>query len=101
MQAFDAGDLQPEQVGAIAKALGVPEQDVVNMNRRLAAPDHSLNALVGEDREDEWQDRLVDERDGPEVVFAEQQEANNRAALLSTALQTLKDRERHILTERR
>src|ERR687889_1953950 len=61
MQAIDDGDLQPEQVAKIARVLDVPEQDVVSMNRRLAAPDHSLNAPVRQDREGEWQDWLVDE----------------------------------------
>ena len=61
MQAIDDGDLQPEQVAKIARVLDVPEQDVVSMNRRLAAPDHSLNAPVRQDSEGEWQDWLVDE----------------------------------------
>src|ERR1700752_5331769 len=59
MQAIDDGDLQPEQVAKIAHVLDVPEQDVVSMNRRLAAPDHSLNAPVRSDSEGEWQDWLV------------------------------------------
>ncbi len=101
MKAINDGDLKPEQVSAIAKALAVPEQDVVSMNQRLAAPDYSLNTLVGEDKETQWQDWLADERDGPEVVLAEQEEASGRAALLSNALKTLKERERHILSERR
>src|SRR6185437_1347824 len=61
MQAIDDGDLHPDQVAKIATELGVPEQDVVSMNRRLAAPDHSLNAPVRQDSEGEWQDWLVDE----------------------------------------
>ena len=61
MQAIEDGDLKPEQVAKIAKVLDVPEQDVVSMNRRLAAPDHSLNAPVRADSEGEWQDWLVDE----------------------------------------
>jgi RNA polymerase sigma-32 factor len=101
MQAIDDGDLKPEQVSAIAQSLDVPEQDVVSMNHRLASADYSLNVLVGEDKENEWQDWLADERDNPEVAVAEQEEASSRTALLSKALETLKDRERHILTERR
>src|SRR4030088_1793641 len=58
MAAIDEGDLQPEQVAKIAHMLDVPEQDVVSMNRRLAAPDHSLNAPVRNDSEGEWQDLL-------------------------------------------
>ena len=101
MQAIDDGDLQPEQVTKIAKALSVPEQDVVNMNRRLAAPDNSLNAPVRLDGEGEWQDWLVDDSDSQETTLAEHEEMSGRQALLSTALKTLNDRERHILTERR
>ena len=101
MQAIDEGDLQPEQVAEIAKALAVPEQDVVNMNRRLAAPDNSLNAPVRMDSEGEWQDWLVDESDSQETAFAEHEEMSGRQALLANALKTLNERERHILTERR
>ena len=101
MQAIDDAGLNTEQVTAIAEALDVPEQDVVSMNQPLAAPDYSLNVMVGDDSESEWLDWLADERDNPEVTFAEQEEAGNRSALLANALTTLKDRERHILTERR
>jgi len=101
MQAIDEGDLKPEQVAKIAKDLDVPEQDVINMNRRLAAPDHSLNAPVRMDSEGEWQDWLVDESDSQEVAIAEREEMSGRQALLANALKTLNDRERHILIERR
>jgi RNA polymerase sigma-32 factor len=101
MQVFDEGDLKPGQVTAIAKALDVPEQDVVSMNQRLAAPDFSLNVAVGEDKDNEWQDWLADERADPETAFAEQEQAASRSTLLAKALQSLKERERHILTERR
>ncbi len=101
MQAIEDGDLRPEHVGRIAKALDVPEQDVVNMNRRLAAPDHSLNAPVRADSEGEWQDWLVDEGESQEQVLAQHEEMSGRRALLGGALRTLNDRERHILIERR
>jgi RNA polymerase sigma-32 factor len=101
MQAIDDGDLQPEQVAKIAHALAVPEQDVINMNRRLTAPDHSLNAPVRADSEGEWQDWLVDEGETQEAVLAERQELTGRKALLTGALKTLNERERHILIERR
>src|SRR6476660_8633462 len=65
MGAIDEGDLQPEQVAKIARMLDVPEQDVISMNRRLAAPDHSLNATVRQDSEGERQDWLVDETESP------------------------------------
>jgi len=101
MQAIEDGDLKPEQVDHIATTLGVSEQDVVNMNRRLAAPDHSLNAPVRADSEGEWQDWLVDESDSQEKLLAEHEEFTGRKALLGQALRTLNDRERHILIERR
>jgi RNA polymerase sigma-32 factor len=101
MQAIEDGDLKPEQVGKIAKALDVPEQDVISMNRRLAAPDHSLNAPVRADSEGEWQDWLVDEGESQETVLAQHEELTGRRALLGGALRTLNDRERHILIERR
>ena len=101
MQAIDDGDLQPEQVAKIAHALDVPEQDVINMNRRLSAPDHSLNAPVRADSEGEWQDWLVDESDSQETTISDREEMTGRKALLNGALATLNDRERHILIERR
>ncbi len=101
MQAIDDGDLKPEQVTEIARVLAVPEQDVVNMNRRLAAPDNSLNAPVRADSEGEWQDWLVDESDSQETELADRQELTGRKALLANALKTLNERERHILIERR
>ena len=101
MQAIDDGDLQPEQVSKIATMLAVPEQDVVSMNRRLAAPDHSLNAPVRADSEGEWQDWLVDESESQETSIGDHEELSGRKALLATALKTLNARERHILEERR
>ena len=101
MQAIDDGDLQPEQVAKIAHALDVPEQDVISMNRRLSAPDHSLNAPVRSDSEGEWQDWLVDETESQETTIAEHEELSGRKALLASALKTLNERERHILIERR
>ncbi|MFT9027623.1 RNA polymerase sigma factor RpoH [Acetobacter indonesiensis] len=101
MQAIDDGDLQPEQVNKIATTLGVPEQDVVNMNRRMAAPDHSLNAPMRTDETSEWQDRLVDDQHNQEEIYAENEEMSGRKALLASAMETLNDREKHIFTERR
>jgi len=101
MKAIDDGDLQPEQVTEIARLLGVPEQDVVNMNRRLAAPDHSLNAPVRQDSEGEWQDWLVDDTESQETSIADREELTGRKALLAGALKTLNERERDILVERR
>ena len=101
LKAIDEGDLQPEQVAKIAHLLAVPEQDVINMNRRLAAPDNSLNAPVRQDGEGEWLDWLVDDAENQETVLAEKQEFSGRKKFLAKALKTLNERERHILTERR
>jgi RNA polymerase sigma-32 factor len=101
MQAIDEGDLSPEHVTQIATKLDVPEQDVVNMNRRLASPDHSLNAPLRADSEGEWQDWLVDEQETQEISLAEREELGKRRALLKSAMTNLNERERHILTERR
>jgi RNA polymerase sigma-32 factor len=101
LQAIDEGDLPPDTVTTIADKLSVSEQEVINMNRRLAAPDHSLNAPMRADSEGEWQDWLVDEEPDQETMLAENEELENRRKLLHEAMKTLNDRERHILTERR
>src|SRR5882724_6451474 len=101
LQAIDEGDLSPENVRKIATDLNVSEEDVINMNRRLASPDHSLNAPRTIDSDGEWQDLLVDETDSQEIVLAKQQELSKRRKLLSHAMKSLNVRERHILTERR
>ena len=101
MQAIEEGDLSPETVREIAKNLEVTEQDVVDMNRRLSGPDHSLNAMLRSDSETEWQDWLVDETASQETRMAEEDELSHRRGLLGEALKILNDRERHILTERR
>lgn len=102
MQAIEDGDLKPVQVTEIATRLQVREQDVISMNRRLAAPDHSLNTPVrGYGEGDEWQDWLADETESQETIIAEREEFSGRKALLATAIKTLNQRERHILTERR
>ena len=101
MQAIDDGELPHEVVTHIATTLEVPEVDVINMNRRLSSPDHSLNAPIRADGEGEWQDWLVDTRDDQETVLGEREETSLRHAQLTAALEGLKDRERAILTERR
>ncbi|HYM04132.1 MAG TPA: RNA polymerase sigma factor RpoH [Stellaceae bacterium] len=101
LQAIDEGDLSPENVQKIATELGVPEADVVNMNRRLAAPDHSLNAPLRSDSEGEWQDWLVDEVEDQETNLGDRQELGLRRDLLRTAMEHLTERERDILMERR
>jgi len=101
MQAIDDGELRPEQVAKIAHLLDVPEDEVVSMNNRFAAPDHSLNAPVRDDAEGEWQDWLVDEAESQETVVADHEEMTGRKALLTSAMKTLNERERDILIERR
>jgi RNA polymerase sigma-32 factor len=101
MQAIEEGDLAPETVKAIATKLEVPEDDVVQMNRRLASPDHSLNAPLRADSEGEWQDWLVDESDTQEVTLAEREQLKQRRDLLTEAMKSLNEREKHILMERR
>lgn len=101
MQAIDDGDLKPEQVNKIATELGVPEADVISMNQRMTAPDHSLNAPLRADSDGEWQDWLVDDHDNQEETLGESEEFKGRQALLTEAMKGLNDRERHILMERR
>jgi RNA polymerase sigma-32 factor len=101
LQAIDEGDLSPENLEKIARELDVPQSDVVSMNRRLAAPDHSLNAPVRADGEGEWQDWLVDETDDQETRLSDRQELGLRRDLLRDAMTHLTERERDILTARR
>jgi RNA polymerase sigma-32 factor len=101
LKALEEGDLSPENVKKIATQLDVPEEDVVQMNRRLSAPDHSLNASPRGDGDGEWIDWLVDETQSQETRLAEDEEFGKRKHLLENAMQSLNDRERHILTERR
>lgn len=101
LQELEDGDLSPEAVKQIAETLDVTEQEVIEMNRRLGGPDHSLNTFLREDSDTEWQDWLVDERATAEEAVAEAEEMDFRRRLLEQAIHVLNDRERHILTERR
>lgn len=102
LEAFEDGDLKPEDVAKIATDLGVSEDDVVSMNRRMAmGGDTSLNVPMGEDGDSQWQDLLDDEGPLQDERVAEAQERDIRHSLLSEALASLNERERHILTERR
>jgi RNA polymerase sigma-32 factor len=101
ISALDEGDLRPDQVETIAKRLGVTEQDVIDMNRRLGG-DVSLNAPIREDGDSgEWQDWLVDDSSSQESVLAESEELDNRRKALGAALGVLNDRERRIFEARR
>jgi RNA polymerase sigma-32 factor len=101
LQAIEEGDLHPDTVKTIADKLQVSEQEVIDMNRRLAAPDHSLNAPLRIDGDEEWVDWLTDESETQEDTLGESEELSQRRAMLEGAMKVLNDRERHILTERR
>ena len=101
ISALDEGDMRPDQVKLIAKRLGVTEQDVVDMNRRLGG-DASLNAPIREEGDSgEWQDWLVDDSDSQETMLARSEELDNRRQALSEALSVLNERERRIFEARR
>ncbi len=102
--ALEEGDLRPENVAQIAHDLNVTEQEVIEMNRRLAGADASLNATVGGAEGDstaQWQDWLEDESANTAEAFAEADELDTRRTMLTAAMDVLNDRERDILTERR
>ncbi len=101
IQALDEGDMTSEQVALIAQKLSVSEQEVTNMNQRLAGQDNSLNAPLRMDAEGEWQDWLVDDKPNQETELGESEEFKIRHALLEEALQHLTGREKEILTARR
>jgi RNA polymerase sigma-32 factor len=102
IQALEEGDLRPDQVATIATKLGVPEEDVISMNRRLGG-DASLNAPVRTDAEGsgEWQDWLVDDSDNQETILVEHEEKTQRHAMLTSALASLNERERRVFEARR
>ena len=102
IQAIEDGDLNHEQVKEISDRLGVTEDEVISMNRRMAGPDNSLNAPLRQDSESgEWQDWLVDDTPDQESELGDSEEMNLRREMLATAMQSLNEREMHILTERR
>ncbi|MDP3908391.1 RNA polymerase sigma factor RpoH [Novosphingobium sp.] len=102
LDAYEDSDLHPEDVKTIATKLGVSETEVVNMNRRMMmGGDASLNVSFNEDGEGQWQDMLQDDRPLQDETVAEGQEARIRHALLTEAMSSLNERERHILTQRR
>ncbi len=101
IEAIEEGDLKPENVAEIARRLGVSEDEVISMNRRLTAPDSSLNAPLRDESDSEWQDMLVDEDMDQEERLVERDELTLRQQLLNDAMSVLNDREKHILTERR
>ena len=102
LEAFEDSDLHPDDVRKIATDLGVPEQEVINMNRRMMmGGDASLNVPMREDGEGSWQDWLKDDRPLQDETVADAEEASMRHAMLVEAMDSLNERERHILTDRR
>ena len=102
LQAFEDGDLNQEALRKIATDLGVSEEEVNNMNRRMAmGGDTSLNVPMREDGDGQWQDWLVDDTPLQDERVADAQEGDMRHALLSEAMDSLNAREKHILTQRR
>jgi len=102
LQAFEDGDLNQEALRKIATDLGVSEEEVNNMNRRMAmGGDTSLNVPMREDGDGQWQDWLVDDTPLQDERVADAQEGDMRHALLSEAMDSLNEREKHILTQRR
>jgi len=101
ISALDEGDMRPDQVKLIAKQLGVTEQDVIDMNRRLGG-DASLNTPIREDGDSgEWMDWLVDDSASQESRLAESEQSENRQKALGKAITVLNDRERRIFEARR
>ncbi|NML04599.1 RNA polymerase sigma factor RpoH [Sphingomonas sp. G-3-2-10] len=102
LDAFEDGDLSPEHLAKIATDLGVTEEEVTSMNRRMAmGGDTSLNVPMREDGEGQWQDWLQDDSALQDEVVAEAQEADVRHEMLVSAMDDLNEREKYILTERR
>jgi RNA polymerase sigma-32 factor len=102
ISALGEGDLRPEQVATIATKLGVHEQEVIEMNRRLGG-DSSLNSLVRSDGDgdSEWQDWLADDSPSPDILMVEHENNSNRHLALMQGLEVLNDREKRIFVARR
>ncbi|MEO1038437.1 MAG: RNA polymerase sigma factor RpoH [Pseudomonadota bacterium] len=102
MRALDDGDLHPDQVEEIATKLGVTDDDVISMNRRLSGPDASLNAPLRSEGESEWQDWLQDDNaEDAEEELVESDEFDVRMSLLQESMGVLNERERNIIEERK
>ncbi len=99
--AIEEGDLTPDHTVKLADQLGVTEREVTEMNRRLSGPDSSLNAPLRSESESEWQDWLADDTIDQETRLAEREERGGRHEALTSALDTLSERERDIIQERR
>ena len=101
LTSYNDGSLKPDQVKEIAERLDVTEAEVSDMEGRISGTDYSLNAIVSDDGESEWQDWLVDEDADQEVKLAEREELSKRKNLLSKAINILNDREQEIISARK
>ncbi len=101
MRITDSDDLSPENLARVADLLNVPENDVIDMNRRMAGPDSSLNAPIGDDNGAQWLDWIEDAAEDQESRLSQDQEMNARRRELNDAIGGLSERERHILVNRR
>lgn len=101
IQSLDETTLSAQTIKDVATELNVSEKEVIEMSNRLSGPDQSLNAPLKEEGLDEWQDWLVDDESNHEARFLERDEAQHKNTLLDTALQSLNERERYIIQERR
>jgi RNA polymerase sigma-32 factor len=101
LTSYNDGSLKPDQVKEIAERLDVTEAEVSDMEGRMSGTDYSLNAVVSEDGESEWQDWLVDEDADQEVKLAEKEELSKRKSLLSKAINILNEREQNIISARK
>jgi RNA polymerase sigma-32 factor len=101
LTSYNDGSLKPDQVKEIAERLDVTEAEVSDMEGRMSGKDYSLNAVVSEDGESEWQDWLVDEDADQEVKLAEKEELSKRKNLLSKAINILNEREQNIISARK
>ena len=95
------GDLKDDQVNEISKRLDVDSNEVINMNRRMMGQEKSLNDPIKSGETDEWQDWLVDEKLDQELLISQQQEYEDKKELLKSAMQSLNEREKAIITARR
>ena len=101
LTSYNDGSLKPDQVKEIAERLDVTEAEVSDMEGRISGTDYSLNTVVSDDGESEWQDWLVDEDADQEVKLAEREELSKRKNLLSKAINILNDREQEIISARK
>ena len=102
IQAYEEGDLNPENLKKISDQLNVPEKEVINMNRRLSGGDPSLNSPISDSEQTlEWQDWLIDDRLDQELIISQKQEYEDKKELLESAMKILNEREKEIIIARR